>query len=262
MDCSVVATRLPGVLMVTTTDFFYPLVEDPYLQGRIGACNVLSDLYAMGVTNVDTVLMILAASLDMTSDERDIVTTQLIKGFNDTCAEADTNVTGGQTVLNPWPIIGGTACALCTEDEIIRPTGAAPGDVLVLTKPLGTQVAVNCQEWSHMVDKVSRITDVISCKKTAPAIPLPLFLPYHLFAVDVAQQAFAKACESMGRLNRIGAEMMHKVNMMPPTHLCQALSPPLPLSAVRCQGGHRCHWVWNIGPHTAPRRVAGGSRGA
>ena len=162
MDCSVVATQLPGVLMVTTTDFFYPLVEDPYQQGRIGACNVLSDLYAMGVTNVDTVLMILAASLDMTSSERDIVTTQLIKGFNDTCAEADTNVTGGQTVLNPWPIIGGTACALCKEDQIIRPVGGKPGDVLVLTKPLGTQVAVNCQEWSRDSERCHRITDAIT----------------------------------------------------------------------------------------------------
>ena len=51
-------------MLVSTIDFFYPLVEDPYLQGRIGACNVLSDLYAMGVDEVDTVLMILAASLD------------------------------------------------------------------------------------------------------------------------------------------------------------------------------------------------------
>ena len=167
MDCSVVATQLPGILMVTTTDFFYPLVEDPYLQGRIGACNVLSDLYAMGVTDVDTVLMILAASLDMTSNERDIVTTQLIKGFNDTCAEADTNVTGGQTVLNPCPIIGGTACALCTESQIIRPEAGRPGDVLVLTKPLGTQVAVNCQEWSRDQHRCQRITDVITCKFTS-----------------------------------------------------------------------------------------------
>lgn len=44
--------------LVSTLDFFYPLVEDPYLQGRIGACNVLSDLYAMGVSNIATVLMV------------------------------------------------------------------------------------------------------------------------------------------------------------------------------------------------------------
>ena len=49
MDCAIVATRHAGLFSVTTTDFFYPLVESPYLQGRIGACNVLSDVYAVGV---------------------------------------------------------------------------------------------------------------------------------------------------------------------------------------------------------------------
>ena len=44
--------------LVTTLDFFYPLVDDPYLQGRIGACNVMSDLFAMGVTKIDTILMV------------------------------------------------------------------------------------------------------------------------------------------------------------------------------------------------------------
>ena len=53
MDCSVERTRHAGVWNITTTDFFFPLVEDPYLQGRIGCCNVLSDLYAMGVTDCD-----------------------------------------------------------------------------------------------------------------------------------------------------------------------------------------------------------------
>lgn len=45
--------------LVSTLDFFYPLIDDPYLQGRIGACNVLSDLYAMGITEIDTILMVI-----------------------------------------------------------------------------------------------------------------------------------------------------------------------------------------------------------
>ena len=52
MDCSVVKTRHEGLYLVSTTDFFYPLVEDPYVQGRIACCNVLSDMYAMGVVDV------------------------------------------------------------------------------------------------------------------------------------------------------------------------------------------------------------------
>lgn len=49
--------------MISTTDFFYPLVEDPYMQGRIAACNTMSDIYAMGIDRIDNILMILAVSL-------------------------------------------------------------------------------------------------------------------------------------------------------------------------------------------------------
>ena len=111
MDCSIVpSSQYKDFCIVSTTDFFYPLVEDPYLQGRVGAANVLSDMYALAVTNIDNVLMILAASLDIDEASRNIVTKQMMRGFNDCCLLADTNVTGGQSVLNPWPIIGTYSC--------------------------------------------------------------------------------------------------------------------------------------------------------
>ena len=113
MDASVVKCGMDNTYLVSTTDFFYPLVEDPYMQGRIACANVLSDVYAFGVREVDTMLMILGVSTKMTGLERDVVTTELIRGFNDLAKEAGTNVTGGQTVLNPWPIIGGTAHTVC-----------------------------------------------------------------------------------------------------------------------------------------------------
>jgi selenide,water dikinase len=62
----------------------------------------------------------------------------MIRGFNDTCEEAETKITGGQTIKNPNPIIGGVANSLCRAEEFITPTGSQPGDVLVLTKPIGT----------------------------------------------------------------------------------------------------------------------------
>lgn len=134
------------MFIVSTTDFFFPNVEDPYLQGRIALANVLSDLYAMGVAEVDSVLMILAASLDMDESSRDIVARQFIKGFDDAANDAGTAVTGGQTVKNPWPIIGGVAKSVCREEDFIRPINAQVGDVIILTKPLGTQVAVNVRQ--------------------------------------------------------------------------------------------------------------------
>lgn len=56
-------STLEKTRLISTTDFFYPLVEDPYIQGRIACCNVVSDLYAMGVDRVDHILMILGVSL-------------------------------------------------------------------------------------------------------------------------------------------------------------------------------------------------------
>jgi selenide,water dikinase len=203
MDCSVVATRFPGVLCISTTDFFYPLVEDPYAQGRIAACNVLSDLYSNGVVDVDTMLMLLAVSSDMSSDERDIVTTAMIRGFNECCTEAGTSVTGGQTVSNPWPIVGGVATALVREEEMVRPEGCQPGDVLVLTKPLGTQVAVNVWQWRPTVDAGSGM-------ETAPGTrQWPKLAEAGIMDLQRAALAFDVANESMSRLNKIGARLMH-----------------------------------------------------
>lgn len=154
MDSSVqVSKRFPGFVNVSSTDFFYPLVEDPYDMGRVAAANVLSDIYAMGVTEVDNVLMILGASTDMQAEHRKIVTRLMIKGFDDHCKAAGTVVSGGQSVLNPWPIIGGTAVTMCQQSEVLMPIHARAGDVLLLTKPLGTQLAVNLKQWSKIPEK-------------------------------------------------------------------------------------------------------------
>eukprot|EP00808_Paulinella_micropora_P000461 g35936.t1 len=177
--------------VVSTTDFFYPLVEDPYMQGRIACANVLSDMYAMGVDHVDNVLMILACSLDMEKKHRDIVTKEMIRGFDDLCKEAGTQVSGGQTILNPWPIIGGVAKSVCKDKDIIMPVSAVEGDVIVLTKPLGTQVAVNVYQWCRYKP--------VQWEKISSAITR-----------EKGDVAFLKAQRSMARLNKTGAAMMCK----------------------------------------------------
>lgn len=89
------------------------------MQGKIACANVLSDLYAMGVTECDNMLMLLGVSNQMTLQERQVVTPLVIRGFNDLAREAGTSVNGGQTVLNPWFIVGGVASAVVTQDEFI-----------------------------------------------------------------------------------------------------------------------------------------------
>mmetsp|Transcript_24725 Transcript_24725/g.53238 ORF Transcript_24725/g.53238 Transcript_24725/m.53238 type:complete len:310 (+) Transcript_24725:140-1069(+) len=191
MDCSIVPLRHGNLSLISTTDFFYPLVDDPYMQGKIGCANVLSDLYAMGIYNCDNMLMILAASRDMPERERNICTKEMIRGFNDLAKEAETEITGGQTVLNPWPIIGGVATSVCSQDEFINPIHLEIGDVVVLTKPLGTQPAVNAHQWKCLENQFwDRIKNIITPEEVI--------------------QAYEKSMHSMARLNRNGAKLMLK----------------------------------------------------
>ncbi len=81
LDCSVTPLRHGGLCLVQTTDFFYPIVDDPYMMGKIACANVLSDLYAMGVIDCDNMLMLLAVSTKMTEKERDVVIPLIMRGF-------------------------------------------------------------------------------------------------------------------------------------------------------------------------------------
>uniref|UniRef100_A0A2K5I0X9 Selenide, water dikinase 1 n=1 Tax=Colobus angolensis palliatus TaxID=336983 RepID=A0A2K5I0X9_COLAP len=119
MDTCVIPLRHGGLSLVQTTDYIYPIVDDPYMMGRIACANVLSDLYAMGVTECDNMLMLLGVSNKMTDRERDKVMPLIIQGFKDAAEEAGTSVTGGQTVLNPWIVLGGVATTVCQPNEFI-----------------------------------------------------------------------------------------------------------------------------------------------
>ncbi|CAF4009755.1 unnamed protein product, partial [Rotaria sp. Silwood2] len=196
LDSCVLPLRHGGLFLVQSTDFFYPLIDDPYVMGKIACANVLSDIYAMGVIEIDNMLMLLSTSNKMTEKERDTIMPLLLEGFKDCAQEAGTSVQGGQTVVNPWLIVGGVATSVCIQSEIIIPENAVVGDVLVLTKPLGTQVAVNAHQWIENPDRWNRIKSVVT--------------------EDDVQKAYQRAMNSMSRLNKIGGILMHKYN----AHAC------------------------------------------
>lgn len=191
-DCSITQTKFPDIVMVSTTDFFFPLIDDPYYQGMIACANVLSDLYSFGIEDCDTMLMLLAASVDMTPEQRSWSTRKLIEGFNDQAKKAGTHVSGGQTVRNPWPIIGGVATTVLKTDEFIKPVSAVAGDVIILTKPIGGQVCVNFHQWLSIPEKWQRIETICT--------------------VEECEEIFEYATKSMARLNRVAARLMKKYN--------------------------------------------------
>ncbi|KAL0622324.1 Selenide, water dikinase 2 [Plecturocebus cupreus] len=180
MDSCVIPLTHGGLSLVQTTDFFCPLVEEPYMMGRIACANVLSDLYAMGITECDNILMmVLSVSQSMSEEEREKVTPLTVKGFRDAAEEGGTAVTSGQTVVNPWIIIGGVATVVCQPNEFIMPDSAVAGDVLVLTKPLGTQVAVNSHQWLDNPERWNKVKMVVSREEVELAIrkPCSVWLP-------------------------------------------------------------------------------------
>jgi len=191
IDCTITPIRKGGLCIVSNTDMFYPILDDPYIMGRVAAVSLLSDLYATGVVDVDNILMYLGISSKLTQPERDTIIPLMIKGFQDAAREAGTRVSGGQTILNPWMMMGGVATSICSPEEYIVPQSAQAGDVLVLTKPLGTGVAINCQQWLH-TDRMTKLKMVVT--------------------EEEVKKAYRRAVEVMGRSNRAAARLLHKYN--------------------------------------------------
>lgn len=120
MDCAVIPCfRHKNLFMVQTIDFFYPLVDDPRDMGRIALSNVLSDLYAVGVTAIDRLKVIISTSTEFSDVERDIVLPLIIEGFKESAQLASCRLVFNSVSINPWCIIGGIATSICQKQEII-----------------------------------------------------------------------------------------------------------------------------------------------
>ncbi|KAI8043429.1 hypothetical protein M5D96_004761 [Drosophila gunungcola] len=195
MDCAVIPlNRHKDYLLVQTVDFFYPMVNDPELLGRIAIANVLSDVFAVGVTDFDSVEIIVSTSTSFTKKEQDVVISLIIAGFQNSLQANGYHKTPlviRQLKINPWCIVGGIATSVCRSGEIILPSNAQPGDVLVLTKPLGGQMAMDAHLWQ--LNQNEKYTTLLS-----------------EFSDDDIRETFQIAVKSMTYLNKNAALLMHK----------------------------------------------------
>jgi selenide, water dikinase len=117
---------------VVTTDFFTPVVDTPYEYGAIAAANSLSDIYAMGGTPF-LALNIAALPPDLPVE----ISSEILRGGAEKCREAGVVVAGGHTVQDKEPKFGLVALGFVHPQKMLTKSGVKPGDVLVLTKPLG-----------------------------------------------------------------------------------------------------------------------------
>src|SRR5436853_2780889 len=123
--------------LVQTVDFFTPIVDDPFAYGQIAAANALSDVFAMGGRPV-TALNI------MGFPEKLVPTKQIatiLRGGLEKAAEVGCAIIGGHSIRNPEPIYGLAVTGIVDRRNVLTNANARPGDLLVLTKPLGTGVA-------------------------------------------------------------------------------------------------------------------------
>jgi len=122
--------------LIATTDFFMPIVDDPFDFGRIAATNAISDVYAMGGTPI-MALALVAMPVNQLPVE---VIGEIVRGGQAVCREAGIPIAGGHTIDSVEPIYGLVVMGLVHPDKIKRNADAKAGDVLVLGKPLGVGV--------------------------------------------------------------------------------------------------------------------------
>lgn len=122
--------------VVATTDFFMPMVDDPYHFGQIAATNAISDIYAMGGTPIFALAIVgmPVAKLDTNTIKR------ILEGGESICAKARIPIAGGHTIDSLEPIYGLVAIGLVRPDHVKRNVGARPGDKLILGKGLGVGI--------------------------------------------------------------------------------------------------------------------------
>ncbi len=122
--------------LVQTTDFFTPIVDDAYAYGQIAATNAMSDIYAMGGRPL-TALNLMGIPVDLVPPR---IINRILRGGAVKIKEAKCDLIGGHTIRNPEPIYGLAVTGMVSPRHLLTNANARAGDVLILTKPLGTGI--------------------------------------------------------------------------------------------------------------------------
>jgi selenide,water dikinase len=149
-----------GPALVQTVDFFTPIVDDPYIYGEIAAANSLSDVYAMGGRPLTA--LAIAGFPDEGLDHAAIAA--IFKGGFDKLREADTALLGGHTVKDKEIKFGYAVTGAVDPKRILANGGARPGDVLILTKPIGTGVIGTAIKFDRV--KPAIVDEAVSAMRT------------------------------------------------------------------------------------------------
>lgn len=142
-----------GRLLISTTDFFMPIVDDPYTFGRIAAANAISDVYAMGGKPV-LAIAILGWPVNLLSPD---IARQVVEGGNSMCADAGIPLAGGHSIDCPEPIFGLSVNGIVNSENLKRNDTAQPGDLLYLTKKIGVGILTTAEKKGMLKPEHNRV---------------------------------------------------------------------------------------------------------
>ncbi len=138
-----------GTALISTTDFFMPIVDDPFNFGRIASANAISDVYAMGGKPI-LAIAILGWPINKLAPE---VAQLVIDGARSICKEAGISLAGGHSIDSPEPIFGLAVNGIVAIDHIKQNNNAQEGDVLFLTKALGVGILTTAEKKAILADE-------------------------------------------------------------------------------------------------------------
>jgi len=161
--------------IVATTDFFMPIVDDPFDFGAIAATNALSDVYAMGATPLFALALVgmPVAKLPVETIRK------ILAGGESVCARAGIPVAGGHTIDSVEPIYGLAAIGIVDPKHLKRNSGARPGDKLILSKPLGVGVYSAALKKQSLAPDRYRAMVANATQLNTPGIALGCFAAVH-----------------------------------------------------------------------------------
>ena len=149
-----------GTGIISTTDFFMPIVDDPFTFGRIAATNAISDVYAMGGKPI-TAIAILGWPVNLLAPE---IAQQVIDGGRSVCHEAGISLAGGHSIDSPEPIFGLAVTGIIALDKVKKNNTATAGCQLYLTKPLGIGILTTAQKQQKLEQQHQHIAIDAMCQ--------------------------------------------------------------------------------------------------
>ncbi|MEG1465313.1 MAG: selenide, water dikinase SelD [Hafnia sp.] len=153
-----------GVGIISTTDFFMPIVDDPFDFGRIAATNAISDIYAMGGKPI-MAIAILGWPVDKLAPE---IAQQVIEGGRFVCQQAGISLAGGHSIDAPEPIFGLAVTGMVSTDRVKKNSAAQAGCKLYLTKPLGIGVLTTAEKKSKLRPEHQGVATETMCQLNKP----------------------------------------------------------------------------------------------